>query len=78
MRTPTTTSSLAVPVDAIRMTSTFLRSVKHLESCCFWFGRRQHAGGATVEAIVVPRQRNERTHYHIEADAMLSKNNPFI
>jgi len=42
-----------------------------LESCCFWFGRRQQTGSATVEAIVIPRQRNKSGHYHIEADAML-------
>ena len=64
-------SGLAVPADAIRMTSAFLRSVKGMESCCFWLGKREPSGAATVEAIIVPRQQNHPGHYHVDAAAML-------
>lgn len=63
--------AVVVPADAVRMTSKFLRSVTRLESCCFWLGRRATSGPATVEAVVVPRQKNHPTHYHVEPDAML-------
>lgn len=68
---PVSPPALAVPADTVRMTSTFLRSVRSMESCCFWLGRRKPSGAATVEAIIVPRQKNHPTHYHVEPDAML-------
>jgi hypothetical protein len=64
-------TALAVPADTIRMTSALLRSMQGMEACCFWFGQRQQSDIATVEAIVVPRQQNNRGHYHVVADSMI-------
>lgn len=71
MTNPPRRPALAVPADTIRMTSAFFRSIKRMEACCFWFGKRSQTESATVEAIIVPRQRNRAGNYHVEADAML-------
>lgn len=71
MKTAIVRAGLAVPADAIRMTSAFLQSMTGVESCCFWLGPREPGGKATVMAIVVPRQRNQPGNYHVEADAMV-------
>jgi hypothetical protein len=62
---------LDVPAGAIRMTSSILQSMKDMEACCFWFGHRDERGNGTVEGIIVPRQQNNRGHYHVTADAMV-------
>jgi proteasome lid subunit RPN8/RPN11 len=71
MTRPAARAVLTVRPDTIRLTSAFHRSMPKVESCCFWFGPRAPNGDGTVEAIVVPRQRNEPGHYYVEADAML-------
>jgi len=62
---------LSVPVDTIRLTAKSLRSMRHMEACCFWFGNRIDDMIGSVEAIVVPRQENHRGHYHVTPEAML-------
>jgi hypothetical protein len=71
MTIATALSPLMIPADAVRLTSAMLRSMTGMEACCFWFGRRQQIGSATVEAIVVPRQQNHQGHYHVTPEAML-------
>lgn len=55
-----TVPSLIASADTIRLTSNWLRSMKGVESCCFWFGQRPAEGAAVVAAVVVPRQRNNQ------------------
>ncbi len=64
-------SSLTVSPDTIRMTSTLLYSMRNMEACCFWFGARPSSGAAAVSGILIPRQLNNRGHYHVEASAMI-------
>ena len=63
--------SLTVSPDTIRMTSALLYSMPNMEACCFWFGARSPSGTAFVSGIVIPRQLNNRGHYHVEARAMV-------
>ncbi len=71
MTDPRRRPKIAVPALTIRMTSAVFRTVRNMESCCFWFGRGQQSDIARVEAIVVPRQRNTAGNYHVDADAMI-------
>lgn len=71
MTNPPRRPVLAVPADAVRVTSAFFRSIGRMEACCFWFGKRPETEGARVAAIIIPRQRNRPGNYHVEADAML-------
>ena len=66
---------LVVPADAVRLTSDALRSMRNMESCCFWFGTRPENGLEMVEGIVIPQQNNNRGHYHVTVDAMIKVGN---
>jgi hypothetical protein len=67
----TSAPSLTVSPDTIRMTSALLYSMRNMEACCFWFGARQPSGTAFVSGIMIPRQLNNRGHYHVEGSAMI-------
>ena len=43
---------------------------RQVEAGCFWYGRLDEVGNGSVEAVVIPRQRNTWGNYHVEAGAM--------
>src|SRR5690349_1909751 len=59
-----------VPISAWEETLQLFQRAGRREMVCFWYGERQGDGGR-VRAILVPRQKQSRGNYHVDASAML-------
>ncbi len=63
---------LTLPKKALQHTLVIFRATaaRRLEACCFWYGARSEDGSATVNAVVVPKQRNPWGNYFVPAAAV--------
>lgn len=59
---------LLVPRDALHATFQLLTVAGPLESCVFWYGRRDGLNG-TVTAVRAPAQHSTRFNYHVDEAA---------
>jgi proteasome lid subunit RPN8/RPN11 len=59
------------PADAVAQTLALLRSAGHREAACLWLGARSATDerAIQVEAVVMPKQINERRNFTIPAQA---------
>jgi hypothetical protein len=63
---------LTVPMNALQHTLTVFgkTALRRIESCCFWYGTRMNDGSGTVQAVVIPKQRNSWGNYFVSATAV--------
>ena len=63
---------LTLPRRGLEHTLSVFRAtaVRRVEACCFWYGVRDADGGATVLAVVVPKQRNNWGNYFVSSAAV--------